>query len=78
MAIASSTAAGSELLLRFFPRARSKVWQDFGFREDNGEIVDTKKVICRLGKWSLSYSGYTANSQSKKETIFCCLHAHYQ
>ena len=50
--IASSTAAGSELLLhvavRSFPRAKSKVWQHFGFREDNGEIVDTKKVIQRL------------------------------
>ena len=36
MAIASSTDASSELLLR----------QYFGFHEDNGKIVDTKKVIC--------------------------------
>ena len=68
--IASSTAPGSELLLHSFPRAKSKVWQHFGFHEDNGEIVDTKKVICRLCKWFLSYSGYTTNSQSKKGVIF--------
>ena len=41
MAIASSTDAGSELLLRSPPRAKSKVWQCFGFRKDFGEIVDT-------------------------------------
>ena len=42
MAIVSSPDAGFELLLRSPPRAKSKVWQYFGFREDNGEIVDTK------------------------------------
>ena len=47
MAIASSTNAGSELLLcSLILRAKSKVWQHFGFDEDNGDIVDTKKVIC--------------------------------
>ena len=56
MSIGSSTDVGSELLLRSFPRAKSKVWQHFGFRKDNREIVDTKKVICRLGKRVLSYS----------------------
>ena len=70
--------AGSELLLYFFPKAKSKAWQHSGFRKHNGEIVDTKKVICRLSKWSLYYSGYTANSQSKKGTIFCCLYLYYR
>ena len=45
--IASSTAAGSELLLFSFPKAKSKVWQHLGSAK-NGEIVDIKKVICRL------------------------------
>ena len=80
MAIASSTDAGSELLLRSFPRAKRKVWQHFVFREDacNREIVDTKEVICRLGNRSLSYSRYITTSQSKKGTIFCCLYSYYR
>ena len=48
------TDAGSEQLLCSLPRAKSRVWQYFGFCEENGEIVDTKKVTCRLCKRTLS------------------------
>ena len=74
--IASSTAAGSGLLLCSFPRAKkSKVWRHFWFLKDNGEIVDTKKVICRLFEYFLSYLGIQQIPRVRKEP-FCCLHSY--
>ena len=44
------------------PNARSKAWRHFGFRADaNGDIVDKKKIVCRLCRAVVAYSGNTNN-----------------
>lgn len=44
------------------PHARSEVWSYFGFMaDDEGEITDKKKAICKLCGTMLSYSGNTTN-----------------
>lgn len=42
--------------------ARSEVWSYFGFiADDDGEIQDRRKVICKICATTLSYSGNTTN-----------------
>lgn len=44
------------------PHARSEVWSYFGFiADDDGEIQDRKKAICKICATTLSYSGNTTN-----------------
>ena len=44
------------------PHARSEVWSYFGFiADDDGEIHDKKKTICRICATTLCYSGNTTN-----------------
>ncbi|KAI1286846.1 E3 SUMO-protein ligase ZBED1 [Halotydeus destructor] len=44
------------------PHARSEVWSYFGFiADDDGEIQDKKKAICKICATTLSYSGNTTN-----------------
>lgn len=44
------------------PKAKSKVWENFGFAADeNGTVLDKKKVVCRLCRQSIGYSGNTTN-----------------
>lgn len=44
------------------PHARSDVWQYFGFiADDDGEIKDKKKAICKICANTLAYSGNTTN-----------------
>ena len=44
------------------PNTKSKVWTHFGFPADaSGTIVDKKKLVCRLCKAILAYSGNTSN-----------------
>lgn len=44
------------------PHARSEVWSYFGFiADDEGEIQDKKRAICKICATSLSYSGNTTN-----------------
>lgn len=44
------------------PHARSEVWSYFGFiADDEGEIQDKKKAICKICATTLSYSGNTTN-----------------
>ena len=44
------------------PHARSEVWAYFGFiADDNGEIHDKKKTVCRICATTLCYSGNTTN-----------------
>lgn len=44
------------------PHARSDVWQYFGFiADDDGEIRDKKKAICKICATTLAYSGNTTN-----------------
>ena len=43
-------------------KAKSKVWTHFGFPADgNGTFINQKKVICRLCKSTVAYSGNTSN-----------------
>ena len=43
-------------------KVKSKVWTHFGFPADgNGTIINQKKVICRLCKSTVAYSGNTSN-----------------
>lgn len=52
------------------PQARSEVWQYFGFlADDNGQIVDKTRVICRLCALSFCYSGNTTNFYSHLRAI---------
>ena len=44
------------------PHARSEVWSYFGFiADDEGEIQDKRKAICKICATTLSYSGNTTN-----------------
>ena len=44
------------------PKCKSKVWKHFGFPADaHGEIMDKKKIVCRLCKATIAYSGNTSN-----------------
>ncbi|XP_054158825.1 probable serine/threonine-protein kinase DDB_G0271402 [Oppia nitens] len=44
------------------PHARSEVWSYFGFiADDDGEIQDKKKAICKICASTLAYSGNTTN-----------------
>ena len=44
------------------PHARSEVWSYFGFiADEDGEIQDRKKAICKICATTLSYSGNTTN-----------------
>ena len=43
------------------PKGKSKVWKYFGFRTDGSEIIDKKKLICRLCSAVITYSGNTTN-----------------
>lgn len=44
------------------PHARSEVWQYFGFvADDDGEIKDKRKAVCKLCATTLAYSGNTTN-----------------
>lgn len=44
------------------PHARSEVWSYFGFiADDEGEIQDKKKAICKICASTLAYSGNTTN-----------------
>lgn len=44
------------------PHARSQVWSYFGFiADDDGEIQDKKKAICKICATTLAYSGNTTN-----------------
>ena len=44
------------------PHARSEVWSYFGFiADDDGEIHDKRKTICKICATTLSYSGNTTN-----------------
>lgn len=44
------------------PHARSEVWSYFGFiADDDGEIHDKKKTICKICTTTLCYSGNTTN-----------------
>ena len=41
---------------------KGKVWKHFSFPADaHGEIMDKKKIICRLCKVIIRYSGNTSN-----------------
>uniref|UniRef100_A0A1X7T3T3 BED-type domain-containing protein n=1 Tax=Amphimedon queenslandica TaxID=400682 RepID=A0A1X7T3T3_AMPQE len=44
------------------PKAKTKVWENFGCAADeNGTVLDKKKVVCRLCRRSIGYSGNTTN-----------------
>ena len=43
-------------------KAKSDVWKHFGFPADaHGVIMDEKKIVCRLCKTVIAYSGNTSN-----------------
>ena len=44
------------------PKCKSKVWKHFGFPADaHGEVMDKKKIVCRLCKAIIAYLGNTSN-----------------
>lgn len=44
------------------PKAKSRCWKYFGFKATpSGEIIDKKRMICRLCRSEFSYSGNTSN-----------------
>ena len=58
----SSSAECSGEKLVPHPHARSRAWKYFGFRTDaNGDIINNKKIVCRLCQALLAYSGNTSN-----------------
>src|SRR5699024_8246657 len=52
------------------PHARSEVWTYFGFVADqDGQILDRSKVVCRLCSSSFCYSGNTTNFYSHLKSM---------
>ena len=44
------------------PNSKSKVWCHFGFPADaTGTVIDEKKIVCKLCKAIIAYSGNTSN-----------------
>ena len=44
------------------PKTKSKVWTHFAFPADaTGMVIDKKKIVCRLCKVTIAYSGNTSN-----------------
>ena len=43
------------------PKGKTKVWKYFGFRTNGSEIIDKKKLTCRLCSTVITYSGNTTN-----------------
>ena len=67
----TDAGAGPELELRSLARAKSKVWRFFGFRVEQGKIVDNKTVYCKLCKpyRPCPYSGNTTNLTYHLQTV---------
>lgn len=52
------------------PSARSEVWTYFGFvADDEGNILDKTKVVCKLCQTSFCYSGNTTNFYSHLKSL---------
>ena len=52
------------------PKSKSKVWKHFGFPADvHGVIKLKKKIVCRLCKAVVGYSGNTTNLAHHLATV---------
>ena len=66
----SSIQMFSTLQIVPLPHARSEVWTYFGFVADQeGQILDRTKVVCRLCSSSFCYSGNTTNFYSHLKSM---------